>query len=301
MLKLINKIGYLSKWAFEKLFFNKKRPIIGVVITNDSCNLNCEYCPVKLFDPKVVAFEQIKKDIQTLYRLGVRFLTITGGEPMLWRENDKDIEDVINYAEKIGIYETILCTNGTFPIDTNATQVMVSLDGNKETHDEMDGKSYDLIMKNIDESSHDKIYIQYTITNQNYQILEKTILELKEHKNIKGILFNMYTPFVGLPRQMLDSNLKEEILDNLIRLKHKYPGFVFNSKTGLKHLKKNDWTRPLWITRCMYQGEMSFCCCRKEIVNEKICSDCQLAACSESYIIQNLEINAFFEYLKKIS
>ena len=299
MSQLISEAGYLLQWAFKTRFLHRKTPIIGVVITNNSCNLNCVYCPVTQFDPIVIPFAQIKKDIQTLYTNGVRMLTITGGEPLLWKNKEKRIEDVINYAKQSGMYEIILCTNGTFQIKTKAEIVMISLDGTEETHDNLDGKSYQLIMKNIDESDHDKIFIQYTINQENQEILEKTILELQQHKNVKGILFNIYIPFIGSPMKSYSDLEVQKIVNNIIVLKNKYPDFVINTLCALHHLKKDDWKRPLWISQCIYNGEISPCCCRKEIVNSEICSKCYLAACAESYIVQNLEISAVIEFLKK--
>lgn len=299
MLQLVSEAGYVLRWAFETRFLNRKRPIIGVVITNNSCNLNCVYCPVTQFDPIVIPFDQIKKDIRNLYNNGVRMLTITGGEPLLWKDQEKRIEDVISYAKQMGMYEIILCTNGTFPINTKAEIVMISLDGTKEVHDNLDGKSYQQIMKNIDESNHHKIFIQYTINEENQDILEKTILQLKQHKHIKGILFNIYIPFIGSPMKRYTHQEIEEIVQNIIDLKNKYPDFVTNTLSALQHLKKDDWKRPLWISQCIYNGEISPCCCRKEIVNSEICSKCYLAACAESYIVQNLEMNAVIEFLKK--
>jgi len=299
MFQLINEASYVLRWAFGTKFLHRKNPIIGVIITNNSCNLHCVYCPVTQFDPIVIAFDQVKKDIQTLYDNGVRMLTITGGEPLLWTDQEKHIEDVISYAKQKGMYEIILCTNGTFPIHTKAEIVMISLDGTEEAHDTLDGKSYQLIMKNIDESDHDKIFIQYTITKENQDILEKTILELKQHERIKGILFNIYIQFIGSPMKKYTHQEIEDIVQRIIDLKKKYPDFITNSVSALHHLKKDDWKRPLWISQCIYNGEISPCCCRKEIVNQEICSQCYLAACAESYIIQNLEINAVIEFLKK--
>jgi MoaA/NifB/PqqE/SkfB family radical SAM enzyme len=299
MLQLVSEAGYLLQWALKTKFLNKKRPLIGVVVTNNTCNLNCVYCPVTQFDSIVIPFAQIKKDIQTLYNNGIRMLTITGGEPLLWTDKQERIEDVISYAKQMGMYEIILCTNGTFPIKTNAEIVMISLDGTEETHDNLDGKSFQLIMKNIDESDHDKIFIQYTITKENQHILENTILELKQHPQVKGILFNIYIPFIGSPMKRYTNEEINNIVNNIIELKKKYPDFITNTLSALHHLKKDDWKRPLWISQCIYNGELSPCCCRKEIVNPEICSKCYLAACAESYIVQNLEISAVIEFLKK--
>ena len=49
---------------------------------------------------------------------GFRELYFTGGEPMLWRDGDRTLEDAVRLARRIGFFHVHLYTNGTLGLDS---------------------------------------------------------------------------------------------------------------------------------------------------------------------------------------
>jgi radical SAM protein with 4Fe4S-binding SPASM domain len=105
------------------------------------CNLNCIHCgAVKEKYEKELKKEDVKKLIDELANLGVKTFAVTGGEPL----TRPDLLNILKYASDKGL-QTGIATNG-FLInkemaskikDANVTSVQVSLDGTKETHNQI--------------------------------------------------------------------------------------------------------------------------------------------------------------------
>ena len=85
---------------------------------------------------------------------GIRLLAITGGEPMLWRDGERGLEDVLAQARHLGFQVISLYTNGTLPLETSADTVFVSLDGLKANSERLRGNFYDTVLENIRRSTH---------------------------------------------------------------------------------------------------------------------------------------------------
>lgn len=106
------------------------------------CNLQCSFCynasgpSGERGDRKVAAIQQFADS-------GALQLTIIGGEPMMM----PDFFDLIHQAEEQGM-STEFVTNGWFLneksierlLETEVTQLVVSIDGLEETHDRVRGK-----------------------------------------------------------------------------------------------------------------------------------------------------------------
>ncbi|MFW6130922.1 MAG: radical SAM protein [Atribacterota bacterium] len=96
---------YFIKWFIFVKIFRKKIPFNGAIIINDLCNLNCKHCTISSRSGKNIKFKQIEKDLKSLYVKEIRFLEITGGEPFLYRDNKKDLDDIIQLAKKLDFIE----------------------------------------------------------------------------------------------------------------------------------------------------------------------------------------------------
>ena len=147
-----------ASFGIKTIVFRKKKPILGTVIITDRCNLKCKHCSVNNITAIVHPYEKVKGEMQQLYGMGVRILFFCGGETFLWKDGDKTLRDLVIEAKQMGFLIVNVVTNGTFPINLpEADLILLSVDGDREKHNEIRGETYDLIMKNIENATADNI------------------------------------------------------------------------------------------------------------------------------------------------
>lgn len=146
--KLTKKIGNMFS------FFD----IVYLELTR-ACNLKCIHClnnsGIKQKDE--LTKEGLLKLIKNFSSHGVQEIRFTGGEPLLFN----GIYDLIKFATEEGIC-TSLGTNGTLVTkevakklkESGLKKVVVSIDGNKKTHDKIRGR------KNYQKAMHGLKYLQ---------------------------------------------------------------------------------------------------------------------------------------------
>jgi len=160
--------------------------------------------------------------------------------------------------------------NGTFPLETSADTLFISLDGLQKTNDFIRGNVFNKIMRNINESDHPSLYINFTINNINKSEILDFCDFINGIKKIKGIFFYFHTPYYGYDNLFINNNEKKEILTRLLENRGKYK--ILNSVAGLKSGIRNDWERPLNICQ-IYEGNKTYDCCRFP-GNKDLCNDC---------------------------
>jgi MoaA/NifB/PqqE/SkfB family radical SAM enzyme len=86
-----------------------RRPLLAVFQVNLRCNSSCGYCNLPL---NVGRYEMSRSEIRNvfagLYRDGLRFVFVQGGEPLL----RKDLPDILQDLVELGFHPTVI-TNGT--------------------------------------------------------------------------------------------------------------------------------------------------------------------------------------------
>jgi len=291
-LKMINSryilfgLGYVIKTKI----FRKEIPFFGGLVINEKCNLNCCHCRVKNREGvKDLTFREVEKGLGVLYKMGIRSVFIEGGEPFLWKENDKTLNDIVLLAKKIGFKLVSIYTNGTFPITISADLVFVSIDGLKENNNKLRGGGrniYDSVMKNITESNHEKIIINYTINEQNKDDIEEFCKGILKIKQIKGVFFYFHTPYYGKDNLYLEFDEKKKIIEKIITLKKKRYS-ILNSYSGLKSVYKNSWKRPTKLCYVYASNELYQCC--RSFGNIYACENCGYLAYPE--IINVIRLN----------
>ncbi|MCK5044058.1 radical SAM protein, partial [Candidatus Pacearchaeota archaeon] len=270
-------------------------PFIGGIVINDKCNLNCLYCSVSNRNIPDLSYNEISKGLNDLYDKGMKYLYIEGGEPFLWKDNSKNLEDIIHTARDIGFRFITLYTNGTFPIETKADTVFVSLDGWGQINDAIRGKSFDKIITNIKNSSHKKIIINCTLTSKNKDEIENFCKALSKIKNIKGVFFYFYTPYNSKDSLYLGTEERKTIIKTILKLKQKdYK--ILNSKAALKSVYNNSWKRPNGLSWLFAENKLYKCC--RMIGNDAVCKDCGYLGFAEIYHITRLNLNAVFTAFK---
>jgi len=290
----VKNILYGIKYIINHQIFNKKTPLIcGLVVTN-KCNLQCRHCRIPDRGAKNISNEEIISAIDSFYHEGGRTLYIQGGEPFIWHDRNYDLDDIVNYSHKTGFYSTIIYTNGTMPIKTSADTVFISVDGLKKTHDFLRGKTFDRIIKNIRESKHESLYINFTINNYNKGEIQDFCEYMNGVNQIQGIFFYFHTPYYGFDDLYIEPDERNQILLNLINYKKKYK--ILNSRAGLKSALRNDWERPLDICR-VYEDGKTYKCCRFP-GDPELCRNCGYLSYAEIDQTLKLKPSAIFNALK---
>ncbi len=117
---------------------------LDVYLTN-ACNLHCKYCfNMEREDAPRIPLKDVCDILEAAYQNGHRYISITGGEPFLY----KKIFEVIEFAHNLGFWINILTHGGLFnqeKVDKLKKywrlRVRISLDGpNNKTHDLLRGE-----------------------------------------------------------------------------------------------------------------------------------------------------------------
>ncbi len=301
MINLIKKFYYYIRWGIGCKFLGEKIPLTCSIILTDRCNLDCKHCVVEGLGYEDLSFEEVKRDVRKLYDTGCKMLVVTGGEPFLWKDGTCTLNDVILFAKDIGFFQTVVCTNGTFKLESDSDYLWVSLDGDKWQHNRLrNGDVYDKVVRNIAKSNHNKIYINFTINRINLRDFEKSALKIMKFKKMKGLMFHLCTPYVGLEESTLQLSDKEKDLaiKKILAIKKRHPVGVSNTFSGIKALENNKWERPIWGSIVVNSGEISGCCCRKDIYNEKVCENCGCTPAVETWVLQRMKPFAIIENLR---
>ncbi len=94
------------------------RPITVQVAPIEACELKCSYCSVANRDKKgKIPWEALREGMKDFRALGAKALEITGGgNPLLYRDYNMGLEDVIVHAHCLG-YKVGVITNSTKPFE----------------------------------------------------------------------------------------------------------------------------------------------------------------------------------------
>ena len=251
------QVGYLFIYQLRSLV-GSRRPLLGSLKLTHDCNLSCQHCPFRRKRTGSLSFQQVRSSLVALYDRGVRILIFEGGEPFVWRDGASDIRTVVAEAKKL-FFSVGVTTNGTFPLDVDSDILWVSVDGLRETHDEIRGASFDRIMANIESSSHPKIYAHITINTLNWREIPD-LVEFLSHK-VRGVTIQFHYPFEEVDQDLyLPFASRRRVLDDLIGMKRQgLP--IADSYACLSALKENKWKcRPWMIASVDPDGRLTHGC-----------------------------------------
>jgi MoaA/NifB/PqqE/SkfB family radical SAM enzyme len=272
----------------------RKMPLIrGLVLTN-RCNLHCRHCDVATRGPKDLEFAEIRAAVSAFYREGGRCLYLEGGEPFLWRDGGHGLDDIVDYAHGLGYLTVVVYTNGTFPIRTSADTVFVSVDGLRATHDALRGVSFDRITRNIQDSPHASLFINFTVNSHNKDEIGAFCEHVRGVSNIRGVFFYLHTPYYGHDALELDFVERQRVLNELLSLRRSYR--ILNSTAGLRSALRNDWARPMAMCSVYEEGVVYECC--RYSGNPDLCRQCGYLSYAEIDQVLRLKPSAITNALK---
>lgn len=142
-MKLINRLmerGLSKFFSYRKLVEISSKlnypiapPLTAVVKVTSKCNLRCRYCNIWKYQDRFqdLSVKQVNKIFISLRNLGVRIVTITGGEPLLYLNLEEIITLVKRYYMRAHVITNgILLTNDKVIklVEAGTDSIIFSLD-----------------------------------------------------------------------------------------------------------------------------------------------------------------------------
>lgn len=292
----ISSFAYLASFAAKTILFKKKDPILGTIIVTDKCNLHCKHCSVNNITAIMHPYEKIHKEMEQLYDMGVRILFFCGGETFIWRDGKRTLRDLVVEAKNMGFMIVNVVTNGTFPLDLpEADLILLSLDGDKQRHNEIRGDTYDLIMKNISEATSDNICFYMAINQINKSCIEDVCRTARNTKNVRAVSFNFHTPYEDTKELALTKEEKAECCRVIGQMmKEGMP--IFNLKGAFPYLIENNFPTPCHQCVVMEDGKLSTCGRCIEVPD--LCEKCGYFFVAEYTLIFKGNLKIIFQMLR---
>ena len=287
---------YFAKFWLKTVLFKKKDPILGTVIVSDRCNLKCKHCSVNNITAIMHPFAQIKKEMQTLYDMGVRILFFCGGETFLWRDGDLTVRDLVIEAKKMGFMIVNVVTNGTFPINLpEADLILLSLDGDRERHNAIRGNTFDTIMENVKNATSDNICFYMAINQINKDAVRDVCTIAKETEHVRAVSFNFHTPYPDTRNLFLSREEKESISKTILQMMDEGAP-IFNLKASLPYLVNNTFPTPCHQCLVIENGKISVC--GRCIDVPGLCEECGYFFVAEYTLLFKGNLKIAFEALR---
>ncbi|WP_294750546.1 radical SAM protein [uncultured Ruminococcus sp.] len=249
-LKNPKESAFMLKFAAASRTASKKRrkaeakgdhipPFLIASITS-KCNLHCAGCYSRCnhattdSEPvRQLTDEEWQNVFDEAEELGISFILLAGGEPMLRR----------GVIEGAGKKQNIL-----FPIFTNGTYLderylelfdkcrnlipVMSIEGSRELTDERRGAGiYDRLIANMDEIHKRGLIFgaSVTVTTRNCkEVTSQAFLDSLSEKGCKVVIFVEYVPVTDESRELAPTDIEREYLQNKIRqLRETHPEMVY--------------------------------------------------------------------------
>ena len=220
-------------------------PTFLIASITSKCNLHCAGCYSRCNKATVDTepVSQLTKEewfhiFSEAEDLGISFILLAGGEPMLRR-------DIVEAAGELKNILFPIFTNGTFIDERYLTLFdrcrnlipIMSIEGNRETTDMRRGKGiYDRLLANM--SSFQKKGLIFgasvTVTTKNYkEVSSDSFIESLSSRGCKAIIYVEYVPMTEESKELAPGDTEREYLaDEIKRVREKYPEMVFISFPG---------------------------------------------------------------------
>ena len=219
-------------------------PFLIASITS-SCNLHCAGCysrcnhaTVDSEPVKQLTDEEWLRVFDEAEGLGISFILLAGGEPMLRR-------GVIEAAGKKKKILFPIFTNGTF-LDEQYLKLfarcrnlipVMSIEGNREVTDERRGEGiYDMLINNMEELKKRGLIFgaSVTVTTRNYkEVTSPEFLSSLSERGCKAVIYVEYVPVTEESRELAPGEREREYIQQEIqRLRETSPEMVYISFPG---------------------------------------------------------------------
>ena len=254
-LKNPKESAFMAKFAMASRKASKVRQkneqeglhVPGFLIASitSSCNLHCAGCYSRCNNATVdtppvrqLTSEEWLRIFREADELGVSFIMLAGGEPMIRR-------DIIEAAGKMQNIIFPIFTNGTF-IDKRYFELfdrcrnlipIMSIEGEKEITDARRGKGvYDSLIRSMDEFKRRGLIFgaSVTVTTQNIrEVSSDAFLKKLSDRGCKAVVFVEFVPVTDESRELAPGDAERAYLrDEIERLRAEHPEMVYISFPG---------------------------------------------------------------------
>lgn len=271
------RLGFYVRWAWRAVVLRRPEPLIFGLAITDRCNLSCAGCHVANTGRPDMSWDEVVARMRDAWERGFREIYFTGGEPMLWRDGERTLEDVVGEARRLGFFHVHVYTNGTQGLDTSADLVWVSMDGLPETYVKRRGDHFAQVEEALRAPGHPKTALIYVIDRTTQDGIEPFLRWMRDTAlPVTGVMFYFQTPYYGYDDLYLTAKERAPIIDRLLGcIRDGLP--VLNSRAGLLVLRSGHWARRT-PTAVVADVDGESMCCRAP---DECCEDCGYAACTE--------------------
>lgn len=272
---MINRARFLLSLMYCRIF-KVGRPLFVVLVTNNTCDFNCDYCYGDYGNRKGMpdyTTRKLLEIIDELKEMGTRILTLHGGESLL----RKDFGEILNYAKSKGFYVS-LNSNGTLvPKKIKELKCLdnlcISLDGNEESNDKHRGKgSFKKAVAALEAAKNEKIpiVVSATLTRDNMNDME-FLADLGKNMGFR-IQYSILYNFEDLNKDIVMSDREiRQVTNKVLNLKKRgYPIYYADnvlisaiqwpeSYDSVRFFTKKDrdYTKHLRLVPC-YHGKLKY-------------------------------------------
>lgn len=277
-----SRLGFwagLGWFGLSTVLFHRRDPIVGSLIVTDRCNLACRHCAVANLRKVDYPFATLQQDLRRLRAQGVRILLLYGGEPLLWHDGTRTLRDVIAEARSLGFGWVGVVTNGTRGVDLpEADLVLVSLDGTREHHDAIRGRTYDRILAAIETATTPNLCLYMAVNRENVDDVEDVARLATALPAVRGVSYNLHTPYPGTEALTLDPGQRRDVCERITALiRDGYP--VVNLAAALPRVADRSAPRPCPQCVVVEDGEQWTCGRCSEIPG--LCEQCGFTFAAE--------------------
>ena len=247
------KLGQAATMAaalFRIHILRRRSPLFVSWNITFHCNLHCQYCNTHTIRRKEWDVPQILAGLDTLWGLGVRWITFGGGEPFM----KNGLGKILSHAKGLG-FNVFLSTNGWLAAEHRAEleyvdHVNISLDGPREAHDLVRGRgAFDKALEGVDVCREEGVSVSLlcVLSRHNLGHVDEVVRIASERR-----LTVMFQPATRWLNSSEDSNpicppVEEyrATVSRLIALK-RGGAPIRNSVGGLEHIAHWPDPTPIW-------------------------------------------------------
>ena len=274
---MAGRLGYYARWAWRAVVLGRPGPLIYGAAITDRCNLVCHGCKVSNTGRPDMSWNELAERLRDAYGRGFREVYFSGGEPTLWSDGARTLEDAIAEARRLGFFHVHVYTNGTHGLDSSADLVWVSVDGLPETYVKRRGDHFAEVEAAIRATGHPKTAVIYVVDRFTESGIEPFLRWVHDTElPVVGVMFYFQTPYYGYDELYLDAEERAPVVDRLLAcIREGLP--VLNSRAGLLAFRSGQWVRRT-PTAVVGDVDGESVCCRAP---DECCEDCGYTAAVE--------------------